>query len=675
MSTTTTTSTTSPEAPDHDHGHHHLPSSSTSFVASPQAPMPPPPSLPPTIPACDPHNGPACLQLIEDLTTHAGAIQRRVLREILAMNAGTDYLRGFLGGAAAMDDDDELAAAFKERVPVVEYEDVKPYIERIANGGPSSLISSKPITELLTSSGTSGGQPKLMPSTEEELDRKTFLYNLLVPVMNKYVQGLDEGRCMYLLFVKPEVTTPSGLVARPVLTSYYKSRHFRDRPDSAYTPYTSPNEAILCPDSAGSMYAQLLCGLARRGEVLSVGAVFASAFLRAVRFLELHWRALCGDLRAGRVVDAARVPDAACRDAVARVVSRPDPELADAVAAACGGGASWNGIVRRLWPRTKYIDVIVTGSMAQYIPLLEFYGGGLPLVSTMYASSECFFGINLRPLDPPGEVAYTLLPNMCYYEFVKVVEKDGGGEEEEVGGGEVVGLVDVEVGAHYELVVTTFTGLYRYRVGDILQVSGFHNAAPQFRFVHRRNVVLSVDTDKTSEADLLRAVTAARRFLAPLGGSILSEYTAYADTSSIPGHYVLFWELTPPPPAAADSSGEVVARVMAACCAEVEAGLDAVYRRCRSRDRSVGPLEIRVVGPGAFDALMDLCVSQGSSVNQYKTPRCIKHPDAIAVLEARVLGRFFSHAVPQWDPPFQQLAAAGGGGVLKDGDEGAPPPA
>jgi auxin responsive GH3 gene family len=32
----------------------------------------------------------------------------------------------------------------------VEYEDVKLYIERIANGAPSSLISSKPITELLT---------------------------------------------------------------------------------------------------------------------------------------------------------------------------------------------------------------------------------------------------------------------------------------------------------------------------------------------------------------------------------------------------------------------------------------------------------------------------------------------------------------------------------------------
>jgi auxin responsive GH3 family protein len=291
-----------------------------------------------------------------------------------------------------------------------------------------------------------------MPSTEEELDRKTFLYNLLVPVMNKYVEGLDKGRCMYLLFVKPEITTPSGLVARPVLTSYYKSRHFRERPDSPFTRYTSPNEAILCPDSAQSMYAQLLCGLARRGEVLRVGAVFASAFLRAVKFLEAHWRALCDDIRAGHV-DAARVTDAACRDAVARVVVRPDPALADAIAAECEGAGSWRGIVRRLWPRTKYIDVIVTGSMAQYIPLLEFYGGGLPLVSTMYASSECYFGINLRPLDRPEDVAYTLLPNMCYYEFIKV-ENDG----EEARDGKVVDLVDVEVGGYYELLVTTFTG-------------------------------------------------------------------------------------------------------------------------------------------------------------------------------------------------------------------------
>jgi auxin responsive GH3 family protein len=33
-------------------------------------------------------------------------------------------------------------------------------------------------------------------------------------------------------------------------------------------------------------------------------------------------------------------------------------------------------------------------------------------------------------------------------------------------------------------------------------VAGFHNTAPRFRFVRRRNVLLSVDVDKTDEADL-----------------------------------------------------------------------------------------------------------------------------------------------------------------------------
>lgn len=50
------------------------------------------------------------------------------------------------------------------------------------------------------------------------------------------------------------------------------------------------------------------------------------------------------------------------------------------------------------------------------------------------------------------------------------------------------------------------SGLYRIRVGDILVVTGFHNKAPQFRFIRRDNVVLSIDLDKTNEDDLFKAV-------------------------------------------------------------------------------------------------------------------------------------------------------------------------
>ena len=109
-------------------------------------------------------------------------------------------------------------------------------------------------------------------------------------------------------------------------------------------------------------------------------------------------------------------------------------------------------------------------------------------------------------------------------------------------------------------------------------VTGFHNNAPQFRFVHRRNVVLSIDTDKTNEEDLLKALTQAKLVIEPLG-FLLTEYTSYADTSSIPGHYVLYWELK-----LKGSNGllpELYTFIMEQCCSTMEESLDSVYRRCR----------------------------------------------------------------------------------------------
>lgn len=294
-----------------------------------------------------------------------------------------------------------------------------------------------------------------MPTIEDELDRRSHLYGLLMPVMNRSVPGLNKGKGMYLYFVKSESKTPSGLVARPVLTSYYRSRHFRNRPFDPYNNYTSPDETILCPDSYQSMYAQLLCGLIHRSEVFRVGAVFASGFIRAIKFLEKNWPSLCHDIRNGVMNET--ITDKSVREAVGRVL-HPDPNEAKLIESECSKG-SWQGIIRRLWPNTKYIDVIVTGTMAQYIPTLEFYGGGLPLTCTMYASSECYFGLNLNPMCKPSEVAYTLIPTMGYFEFLPVKGSVANGKSE-LDPRDLVDLVNVKLGQEYELVVTTYAGKF-----------------------------------------------------------------------------------------------------------------------------------------------------------------------------------------------------------------------
>ncbi|CAN1843928.1 Indole-3-acetic acid-amido synthetase GH3.5 [Linum perenne] len=444
---------------------------------------------------------------------------------------------------------------------------------------------------------------------------------------------------MYFLFVKSESITPGGLLARPVLTSYYKSQHF----DDPYTNYTSPAEAILCSDSDQSMYSQLLCGLARNTEVVRVGSVFASGFIRAIKFFEKNWRVLCGDIRNG-TVDGSRVSDPGVRSAVSRVLVGPNPGLADFVERECRREGSWRGIIARVWPNAKYIDVIVTGAMSQYIPTLDHYGNGLPLVCSMYASSECYFGLNLNPLCKPSEVLYTLVPTMAYFEFLPV--------DRTARFTELVDLVDVKLGQEYELVVTTYAGLYRYRVGDILRVAGFKNKTPQFTFVCRKNVVLSIDSDKTDEVELQEAVTkAATKHLSPLNVSLV-EYTSYADTtSSIPGHYVLFWEIINDDDNnnnnnETKSINEIPSGLV------LEESLNSVYRQGRVSDNSIGPLEIRVVENGTFDKVMDYAISQlGASINQYKTPRCVKQNGPLAeLLNSRVVSSCFSPKLPNWVP-------------------------
>jgi auxin responsive GH3 gene family len=150
------------------------------------------------------------LRFIEEMTSNVDAVQECVLAEILARNAGTEYLAR-CGLAGATD-----RSAFHARVPVVTYEDLQPDIQRIANGDRSPILSAHPISEFLTryyiasflwllllivlqkflsvlkvlpffSSGTSAGERKLMPTIKEELDRRQLLYSLLMPVMNQCV--------------------------------------------------------------------------------------------------------------------------------------------------------------------------------------------------------------------------------------------------------------------------------------------------------------------------------------------------------------------------------------------------------------------------------------------------------------------------------------------------------
>ncbi|MBA0851650.1 hypothetical protein Goshw_023866 [Gossypium schwendimanii] len=98
---------------------------------------------------------------------------------------------------------------------------------------------------------------------------------------------------------------------------------------------------------------------------------------------------------------------------------KPNPEQANLIENICNC-KSWDGIIRKLLPKARYIVGICTGVMKHYTAELEFYCKGLLLVSSLYACLKAFCGINVDPLCKPSDISYTFLPNMAYFKFLSM---------------------------------------------------------------------------------------------------------------------------------------------------------------------------------------------------------------------------------------------------------------
>ncbi|GJY45128.1 probable indole-3-acetic acid-amido synthetase GH3.1 [Tanacetum coccineum] len=231
------------------------------------------------------------------------------------------------------------------------------------------------------------------------------------------------------------------------------------------------------------------------GGVANISAVFASGLTRAIKLLISNWKQLACDIETGTLNPKITDPDI---QACMSKVLKPDPELARFVTGQCCEG-NWEGIITRIWPNTKYLDVIVMGSMAQYIPILEYYSGNLPLISMAYGSSECYFGLNLTPMAKASEVSYTIMPNMGYFEFIP---------HDYVNSGDLMPQIVDGFGGH------SF-------------ITGFHNSAPQFKFNRRKNVLQSIESDNTDEPSC-KAHEKAQSIYGDMQHKVIEMYTSNA---------------------------------------------------------------------------------------------------------------------------------------------------
>ncbi|ONK81207.1 uncharacterized protein A4U43_C01F26500 [Asparagus officinalis] len=571
------------------------------------------------------------IEEFEELTEDAGKVQRETLKKILQENGKAEYLQELgLGDRTDVE-------SFRARVPLVTHEDLEPYIQRIADGDHSPLLTGKPITSISLSSGTTQGKPKFVPFNEELVQSTMQIYTTSFAFRNR-AYPIGNGKALQFIYGSKQFKTKGGLTATTATTNVYRSKQFKHTMKDIQSQCCSPDEVIFGPDFHQSLYCHLLCGLIYSNEVQFVFSTFAHSIVHAFRTFEHVWEDLCTDIREGVLSSRITVPS--IRAAVSRLL-RPNPQLADEIYNKCMSLSSWYGVIPELWPNAKYVYGIMTGSMEPYLKKLRHYAGDLPLMSADYGASEGWIAANVEPELPPEKATFAVLPNIGYFEFIPLREKPGDQGLDNVGSNyrykelEPVGLAEVKLGEEYEMVVTSFAGLYRYRLGDVVRIAGFHNSTPKLQFVCRRSLILSINMDKNTEKDLQIAVEEASKLVAAEKLEVV-DFSSHVDMSSDPGHYVIFWEL----------SGEAREDVLNSCsdCLD-RAFVDPGYTGQR-KVQAIGPLELRIVQKGTFQKILDHYLSLGGALSQFKTPRCvgISNSKVLQILCSNVVGSYFSSA-------------------------------
>ncbi|KAG4187838.1 hypothetical protein ERO13_A08G126000v2 [Gossypium hirsutum] len=557
------------------------------------------------------------IEEFESMTKDAGNVQRETLKKILEENGCAEYLQN-LGLNGKTDPE-----SFKACVPLVTHNDLQPYIQRIVDGSSSPILTGKPITTISLSSGTTQGKPKFVPFNDELMETTLQIYRTSYAFRTRELP-IENGKALQLIYSSKQSKTKGGLIAGTATTNVFRNSQFKNTMKAMQSQCCSPDEVIFGPDFHQSLYCHLLCGLIFRKEIQFISSTFSHSIVHAFRTFEQVWEELCADIREG--VLTSRITFPSVRSAMAKLL-KPNPELADLIQKKCLGLNNWYGLILELFPNVKYIYGIMTGSMEPYLKKLRHYARDLPLISADYGSSEGWIGANVNPNVPPELATYVVLPNIGYFEFIPL--------KENVEEAKPVGLTEVKVGEEYEVIITSFAGLYRYRLGDVVKITGFHNLSPELKFICRRNLMLTINIDKNTEKDLQLAVEAASKLNTEEKLEVL-DFSSHVDLSTNPGHYVIFWEI----------SGEVRDEVLEECCNCLDRSfVDAGYVSSR-KINAIGPLELRVVQRGTFQKILDHYVGLGAALSQFKTPRCVgsTNNEVLQILCNNVVKSYFSTA-------------------------------
>ncbi len=435
---------------------------------------------------------------------------QKVLFEILNDNKDTEYgkLRRF-SDVKTIDD-------YKKLVPFSVYDDYAEYVVREINGE-KNLHSVYGVAQYNRSSGTMGN-PKKIPMSSismKQFTSHTFRYSVALG-HERFGDDLFNGKMMCIM----EASGMSEIAGKRYAgISSQCEMYRRENFDSAFT---SPTEASIPSQQTDSRYLHARYGLSEK-SVRAISTSFMTFLLDLFYYVEKNWQMLCDDIESGKINSGIRMSDEVRSKLESEL--KPMPERAAELRKIFSAGID-NTLARRIWPDIKMLIGIATGTFTSYLnKIRDRYTGDLPVVMSGVSASEGVFTVPYE-LDNPNMVPVTDI----YIEFLPLGEDDPTKTKD---------LDEVEIGGEYEIIITTKSGLYRYRTRDAMRVTGFYGKLPTLEYMYRMDMCINLNGEKTYEPALRKTMEKTAKDM----GFTFVDFTVNPNTDVTPSCYEFFIEM------------------------------------------------------------------------------------------------------------------------------------
>ena len=473
---------------------------------------------------------------------------------------------------------------FRERIPVLPYSSYEPLTERIA-GGEKNILTSDPVVYLNLTSGSTA-KKKLIPVTKRFQNSLRQANLTSIGFLSEALQarGLKFGKLLATNSVQLLGRTSGGIEYGPASVGVLRMGKFLYEQLFAH-----PYETLQPADSLTRHYICLLFAL-QEPSMQGMGANFPMLILRTCNYLEQYALDLIQDLETGTIASWLKLEP----EIRARLERRWSANPGRAARIREIWKSEGRLTPKLVWPNLSFVATARGGTSDFYFERFPTYFQDTPGFGAVYSSAEGTFSI-YHDLNDDGSI---LAIESGFFEFIPE-------DQWEADHPKTLLATEVKVGERYRILMTNYSGFYRYDIGDVVEVLGFYEQAPLLVFRHRRGGLLSSTTEKTTEFHVTQVMQALQQeFSLPL-----EDFCITLSENDIPAHYLVNIELAP---------GQTLERPQA-FLASFDGKLQEIHTNYEVKRRDqVPPPRLRILAPGSFATLRQRQIQRGIPDSQLK---------------------------------------------------------